>query len=392
VSRTFVQFGAGNIGRSFVGQLFARAGYEVVFVDVDPVLVAELNRRRGYRVEVHDDPPGELLVEHVRAVDGHDREAVARELAEADLAASAVGPGALPHLLPALAAGLLARGERPLDFIIAENLRGAPQLIREGLAGLLPPGYPLAKRLGLVETSIGKMVPIMPEAVRRQDPLLVYAEAYNTLILDRRGFLGPVPEVPGLDPQDNIAAYVDRKAFIHNLGHAAAAYAAYALDPGLVFLWQAMARPQVSGLAGRAMGESAQALLAEYPGEWTPEELGEHSADLLRRFANRALGDTVYRVGRDLPRKLSPGDRLVGALRLQQRHGVDPAATCTAIALALRFRAADEQGEVFPADEAFAQRLEAAGPAQVLREVCGLEPDDPATCRIIAAFREPRLA
>jgi len=29
----FVQFGAGNIGRSFIGQLFSRAGYEVIFIE-----------------------------------------------------------------------------------------------------------------------------------------------------------------------------------------------------------------------------------------------------------------------------------------------------------------------------------------------------------------------
>ena len=32
-------FGAGKIGRSFIGQLFGKAGYEVVFVDMDESLV-----------------------------------------------------------------------------------------------------------------------------------------------------------------------------------------------------------------------------------------------------------------------------------------------------------------------------------------------------------------
>ncbi|NLE19318.1 MAG: mannitol-1-phosphate 5-dehydrogenase, partial [Clostridiales bacterium] len=35
-----VMYGAGNIGRGFVGALMSRAGYRVAFVDVDRELVA----------------------------------------------------------------------------------------------------------------------------------------------------------------------------------------------------------------------------------------------------------------------------------------------------------------------------------------------------------------
>ena len=75
--------------------------------------------------------------------------------------------------------------------------------------------------MGLVETSIGKMVPIMKTEDLEEDPLLVYAEPYNTLILDRKGFLGDIPHIEEFALKDNIKAWVDRKAFIHNLGHAA---------------------------------------------------------------------------------------------------------------------------------------------------------------------------
>ena len=44
--KSILIFGAGKIGRSFIGQLFGRAGYQIVFVDMDEALVRELNRRR----------------------------------------------------------------------------------------------------------------------------------------------------------------------------------------------------------------------------------------------------------------------------------------------------------------------------------------------------------
>src|SRR5579872_2267398 len=107
-----VQFGAGNIGRSFIGQLFATGGYEVVFVDVDERLVAALNDRGCYRVEVADDPLDEILVQNVRAVNGNDSTEVVEELVSARIAATAVGANALKYLYPSLARGIVERVKR----------------------------------------------------------------------------------------------------------------------------------------------------------------------------------------------------------------------------------------------------------------------------------------
>ncbi|MDH5689661.1 MAG: mannitol-1-phosphate 5-dehydrogenase, partial [Candidatus Bathyarchaeota archaeon] len=65
--KKIVIFGAGNIGRSFIGQLFSRSGYEVVFVDIDDVIVNALNEKRKYRVEIRDIRPETIWVENARA-------------------------------------------------------------------------------------------------------------------------------------------------------------------------------------------------------------------------------------------------------------------------------------------------------------------------------------
>ena len=376
---TFVQIGAGNIGRSFVGQLFSRAGFEVVFVDVVPEVLGALNERHRYRVEIKDRVPETIWVEHVRGVDGRDQEAVARELAACRCCATAVGPKVLPHVLPNLAAGLklrLAQGAPPLDVILCENMRDAAAAMRAGLAEHLPPDFPLDDMVGLVETSIGKMVPIMSDEARASDPLLVYAEAYNTLICDAGGFRNPVPEAPGLDPKANMKAYVDRKSFIHNLGHALCAYLGYLQDPALRFTWEAVGHPVVGPAVRAGMWESGRALIAAYPEEFDDANQGEHIADLMSRFANQALGDTLHRVGRDLTRKLSREDRVIGALLCDLAHGVEPRFTALCAAAALRFRAPDEHGRLFPADQEFLETIVPRGLAHVLAEVCGLDPAD----------------
>jgi len=382
-----IQFGAGNIGRSFVGQIFARAGYEVVFVDIDETIVNLLNEHHRYPVEVRDRVCETIWVEGVRAVNGRDSKAVAQELANGDCAATAVGPAALRFLYPVIAEAIQLRVEltdRPLDIILCENLRNAASIVRDGVRQHLPEGFIMESVLGFVETSIGKMVPIITEEQRRANPLAVYAEAYNTLICDRRGFKGPIPEVPQLDPKENMAAYVDRKLFIHNLGHAVTAYRGFLADPNMRFIWEAVERPEVRKAALGAMVESAAALVCEYPGEFTHESHREHIEDLLSRFANQALGDTIYRVGRDLRRKLSPEDRLIGALRLDMKQGVEAWHTIEGIAAALCFRATDETGNLLPGDRDLLERCAQCGLQSVLKDVAGLDSRDPEDNRVLS--------
>lgn len=377
---TFVQIGGGNIGRSFVGQLFARAGFEVVFVDVVDQVINALNEHHRYRVEIKDRQPETIWVGNVRGVNGKDVPAAARELADCRCAGTAVGPKALPFIYPTIAEGLKLRhaeGKGPLDIVICENMREAAAAMRAGLAQYLPPDFPLDDMVGLVETSIGKMVPIMSEADRAQDPLLVFAEAYNNLICDANAFKNPVPDVPGLDPKQNMKAYVDRKSFIHNFGHALCAYLGYLEDPTLTTTWQAVEHPVIGPAVRAGMWESARALIRVYPQEFNEQNQGEHIEDLISRFGNKALGDTLHRVGRDLQRKLSREDRVIGPLLMDLQQGVEPQVTALCAAAGMHFRAPDEHGQLFPPDQQFLDEIVPQGLDVVLRDTCGLEPAQP---------------
>ena len=367
-----VQFGAGNIGRSFIGQIFSRAGWEVVFVDVDQKLVKLLNEKRYYTVAIKREGRNDEIrqIGPVRAADGRDADAVAAELAGADLTGTSVGKNALPKVLPVIAKGLKVRfgqkNSRPLDIIIAENDREAPALFRSVLSAELGPEFPLETLVGLAETSIGKMVPIMKAADLAVDPLIVFAEEYETLIVDKLGFRCPLPEIPALHPVNPIAAYVDRKLFIHNLGHAAVAYLGYAAAGEKIrTIPEALALPNMEESVRGVMNEAAGALVKEYPqsqypGSYNREDLAAHIEDLLFRFKNRALGDTVHRVGRDLRRKLAREDRITGAMLLCAKHALPFKAIADVYRAALDFAAPAEDGSLFPADEEF-------------RKTCGLD-------------------
>ena len=357
-----VHFGAGAIGRSLVGSLFSQAGYEIIFVDAAPPVVEALQQRHRYQVIIKDDlPPGASpLIEvcHVTALAASDTEAVAAAVARSDLLGTSVGAAVLPHVLRSIAIGLQKR-ERPVSILFCENLNAVATIAAEILRKELGADYPLAERVGLVATSIGKMVPIMPDSVRARDPLEVWGEAYNRIIADGQAFRGQLPVVAGLQLESNFQAHVERKLFVHNLGHAACA--CHGFLRGYELIAAAMEDPAICAATRATMEAAASALSQRYPDDFSPAAQSEHVADLLRRFGNRALGDTVFRVGRDLARKLAPDDRFIGALRLVVETGGDARPICDAIAAALHFAATDESGREFPGDAALIARVAELG-------------------------------
>jgi len=370
-----VQYGAGNIGRSLVAQLFSKADYEIVFIDVDKTIIDALNRERRYLIQVKDEHPQDIWVENVRGIDGRDTEAVINEITTADIMATAVGANALNYIYKTIAEGIKRR-ERPLNIIICENLRHMSRIFRENLFQHLPEGFPIDEKVGLVETSIGKMVPIMPDEFKSRDPLLVWAEAYNTLYVAKDGFIGDVPKIEGIVARSNFDAYVDQKLFIHNLGHAVTAYMGYLVEPENIHIWSAIGNEVVRGIVEAAMWESAHALMFEYPTEFDEQNQQVYIDDLIRRFGNAYLGDTIFRVGRDINRKLGFDERLIGAARLDLKHRITPRYTALGVASAFMFRAVDEKGQMFENDKKFVEELEKQGMDSILKNVCGLDSNE----------------
>jgi mannitol-1-phosphate 5-dehydrogenase len=372
-----VLFGAGKIGRSFIGQLFSRSGYEVVFVDINKNLIDEINRKKQYKVVIKGEAADEVLfIENVRGICLADSDQVISELAGSTIAALSVGQQGLPYSLPLIAMALVKRrnlfGEWPLDLIIAENMRNADQYMLGELGKYLPADYPQNILIGLVETSIGKMVPIMSQKDMEEDPLQVFAEPYNTLIVAKRGFKNPVPQVKDLEPKENIKAWVDRKLFIHNLGHATAAYLGFLKYPKAKYIYQVLDDDELFETTRLTMLQSADILMSHYPGEFTSEILTTHIDDLLYRFRNKTLGDTIFRVGCDLYRKLSPEDRLAApikaAIRLKKPYDL----IYNALVAAISFRATNEKGEFLPADLSFFSES-LYGVEHILKNICMLD-------------------
>ena len=366
-----VQFGAGNIGRGFTAQLFTESGYEVVFVDVVDEIVQQINERGSYPIEIVGDNAETVTIRNVRAVHGNDKEDVAKEISDASLVCTAVGVNVLKYVAPTIAMGIKLRADaeiaNPLNIIICENLLHASDILRGYILESLPAEYAdyVHKNIGFVESVVSRMVPVMTEEQHEIDPLLVVVEAYKKLPVDRRGFIGEIPTIVGFQPYDNFEAYVERKLFTHNLGHAASAYLGYLR--GHEYIYQAVGDPVVRAVVEKALVETGEALIKRHG--FTPEEHQDHIDDLLHRFANVALGDQVSRVGRDPIRKLGPEDRLIGGAKLAMSYGITPRNVCLAAAAALMFDNPDD-----PAAMEIQQMIRDHGVNKVFETICKIDP------------------
>ena len=382
MSKQAVHFGAGNIGRGFIGQLYWESGFRTTFIDVNESVVSLLQSRGSYPIHLVSESTEVIPVDNVTAIHGGDVDAVAQALATATIASTAVGSQILPRIAPAIARGIEIRfadpKAAPLNIIICENLLRGDEVLREAVRGNLDHQWHeiLDTKVGFVEASIGRMVPRMTEAQLAEDPLLVCVEPYCELPLAGDSFKGEMPPIKHAKPYHNFGAYVERKIFVHNMSHAAAAYLGY--QKGYTFIYEAIGDPDIRRVVEGAMEESCAALAHKHGLD--KAELDVFARDLIYRYQNKALADQVARVGGDLKRKLGPNDRLIATARMCLEGGIDPKSLVTVIEAALRFDDPDDA----TAPEVMALK-EAEGVPAVLHQICGLSEGDLLWHRLIGS-------
>ena len=360
-----VMYGGGNIGRGFIGTLFSASGFETVFVDVVDAVVNTLNTEHNYPVRIlSNDGHKDIEVTNVSAVDGKNADLVAETIASADIMATAVGVNVLKFIVPNIAEGIRRRMNRdggPLDIIICENLMDANKVIEGMLKALLTEEEKVwfDENIGLVEASIGRMVPVQTEEMKDGNPMRVCVEGYGYLPVDKAAFKGEIPAIKNMVPFEPFDFYIKRKLYVHNMGHATCAYLGDLL--GLEYIYESIDRDEVYAVVRLAMQESAMALSKRY--EVPLESIMCHIDDLLVRFTNVALKDTCKRVGGDPARKLSAHDRLVGSSAQVLETGETPAYITIGAAAGLK-RFLDEKEMAHNMENAEAVLLDASGLAK----------------------------
>ncbi len=371
---TAVHFGAGNIGRGFIGLLLHEAGHDLVFVDVNAPLIAAIQAADSYQV-IEIGPGGrEHAVTGFTAIDSAaDREAAVAAVATADFATTAVGPTVLRFIAPVIADALRLRSTDagPLIVMACENALQATDLLRAEIATLLADAPEALERAIFANTAVDRIVPTADPA----DGLDVRVEPFCEWAIEVGPFGDAIPSIPGAHFVDDLAPSIERKLFTVNTGHATCAY--FGRAAGHEFVHEAVADPAVHASVEAALRETSQLLVARHG--FTVEVQDAYRETALSRFANAALADPVTRVGRQPLRKLSRHERFLSPAAALAELGTTPKALLAAIGAALQFRVDDD-----PESVELAEVLGSRSAAEVVETVMGIEPSHPLYAPLLA--------
>ena len=329
-----VHFGAGNIGRGFIGLLLSKAGYHVTFVDVAAPLVDDINNLGKYNVQIfgRDD---KIQVDNVSAINSKENpDALLNAIVEADIVTTAIGPNILKFIAPNIAQGLIKRlttNKTPLNIIACENMVGGSTVLKNFVYENLGDDIKseVQKLIGFPDAAVDRIVP----AQKNDEKLLVKVEEYAEWDVDSTGVVGEIPEIKGMTLVPNLNAYIERKLFTVNTGHASIAYLAY--QKGYKDISTAMKDDEIVNSARDVWAETSALLIEKY--KFSPAVHRKYVETAEKRFANPYLTDEVTRVARGPKRKLSPQDRLISPATQLIERGIIPDTLAKVAAAALKF-------------------------------------------------------
>lgn len=368
--KTAIQFGAGNIGRGFIGMLLSQAGYHVIYGDVVDKVVDKINADSCYTVHVMDVECQDIKITNISAINSTTPaivDAIANE--ETEIITTAVGLVILPRIAPTIAQGITKRMEagcdKPLNIIACENaIRASSQLKEAVYKSLSEAGCAYADQyIGFPDCSVDRIVP----PVKSENFIDVVVENYYEWNVEKASFKGEIPQIPGMNLADNLMAYIERKLFTLNTGHAITAY--LGTLKGLSTIDEAIADEKIYEIVHAAMTESGDGLIRKHGFD---AEAHYHYIDkIIGRFKNPYLKDDVTRVGREPLRKLSATDRLTKPMMTAYGYGLPVDHLILGMGAALRYNNPDDMQSV-----QLQSKLQERGLLEAVKEITGITDGD----------------
>ena len=379
-----IMFGAGNIGRGFIGALLSRSGWHVTFADVVPEIVDAINRDKRYTVHVLDQVCEDWEIGNVSAVYSNGPD-IAPAIAQCDLITTAVGPMILPKIAVTIAEGIKARkaadNTSPMNIICCENgLRTTTRLKNETFKHLNADEKAFSEEhIGFADCAVDRICP-KPEF---PNPLDAAVEEYMEWDVEAAGWKGMKADIKGLTYTDNLMACLERKLFTLNSGHAICAY--LGTLKGYRTIIESIQDPVIGDIVHAAMRESGEGLIREF--SFDPAVHHAYVERIFRRFQNPHLKDEVQRVGREPLRKLAAGDRLIKPLVTTASYNLPVDHMIFGAAAALRFDCPDD-----PQSVQMMERIRRESAGAVLTAYSELKADNPLHTRILDVYRALAMA
>jgi len=329
-----VHFGAGNIGRGFIGEVLSKNGFHIDFVDVNESLTSELERRGTYRIELAGTDKKIFTVEDVSAINSRlSPEAVIDAIAEADIVTTAIGPNILPFIAELIAKGLAARAagnHGALDIIACENMIGGSQFLLKEVKKHIPDEKVLRfieDYAGFPNAAVDRIVPVQNHG----DILKVTVEDFKEWVVDDSARKNKAVNLEGVEYVPNLLPYIERKLFSVNTGHASLGY--LGLEKSFKKVREAACDSEITGKLRAVLVETSALLIAK----WGFNEAAhkKYVETIINRFANPHIDDDLSRAARSPIRKLGRDERFVRPIRELRERGLPYKALFSIVGLIL---------------------------------------------------------
>ncbi|KAI0662257.1 mannitol dehydrogenase domain-containing protein [Cubamyces menziesii] len=349
--RKAIHFGAGNIGRGFIGPLLVDSGYHVIFADVNKDIIQKLNEQDSYEVLILDEEKEErATVSDVSGVVSTSDDIV-RAFADpaVDLVTTAVGPTVLEKIAVTIAQGLHARREADagaLNIIACENMINQTSTLREHVFQNLTDEDKawVEEHIGFANCSVDRIVPPF-DPKDSSTPLDVGVEGFYEWVVDEKALQHTRPDVKlkGVRLTTDLQAYIERKLFTLNCGHAITAYLGFL--KGYSTIDEAIRDEEIrETVRGALFNEGGAALRKKH--NFDEQEYAQYVEKTIARFANPRLKDEIVRVGREPLRKLAKGDRLLGPAYMAREYKLPIDNLAKGIAAAFLYEVSDDKQSV----------------------------------------------
>lgn len=375
--KSVVHFGAGNIGRGFIGALFSQSGYHVTFVDIAEQTIDQLNRDQEYRVKLATDQQDVMTIKNVSGLNNMKQEnEVVAAIQNATFLTTAIGPTILPRIAPLIAKGLTERAkgnDEKLYVIACENQISATDLLKGYVLESLDEETKelLEGRVFFFNSAVDRIVPIQDN----QGSLDVLVEPYHEWVVETTE---DIPAIEGMKIVANLDPFIERKLFTVNTGHAVIAYLGYLENKSTID--QTLADEAIEKQVKATLNETGAYLIKQYG--LNEEEHQQYIQKIIKRFQNAYLNDGVTRVGRSPIRKLGPDDRLVRPAVEAQKAGLAYTSLAKAIAAALLFDCQEDEEAV-----KLQSIIKEQGVAGALKEVSGLAENSDITQEVLRQYQ-----
>lgn len=363
-----IQFGAGNIGRGFIGALLEQSGYHVIFGDVNKAVIDKINEDKCYTVHVMDVECSEEKITNISGMDSTKPEII-KEMAEAEIITTAVGLVILPRIAPSMAEAIKLRmkngSKEYLNIIACENAIKASSQLKEAIYNILDDETKVYadKYVGFPDCSVDRIVP----PVKSENFIDVVVEKYYEWNVEEASFKGEIPKIKGMNLADNLMAYIERKLFTLNTGHAITSYLGFL--KGYSTVDESISDEKIYNIVKSAMTESGNGLIAKY--KFDKEAHLKYIDKIIARFKNKYLQDDVTRVGREPLRKLSPTDRLVKPLTTALEYGFNVDNLIIGIGAALNYNNPNDAQSV-----EMNEKISTLGIRKAFSEISGITDED----------------